>query len=95
MRRTMGLINRSSIFESSGLCLFIPNLNLCKSLLNPLPNGRSVLLGAFAKFRKATISVVMFVCPRGTTRLTLDGFSLNLISEDFFFGNVSTNFKFR
>jgi hypothetical protein len=44
-------------------------------------------LGAFAKFRKATISVVMSVClsvPRhGTTRLPLDGFSLNLIFEDF------------
>ena len=34
-----------------------------------------LLLGAFAKFRKATISFVVSVCPRGTTRLPLDGFS--------------------
>jgi len=42
-------------------------------------------LDAFAKFRKATVSVVMSVrlsvCPHGTTRLPLDGFSWNLIFE--------------
>jgi hypothetical protein len=32
-------------------------------------------LGAFAKLQKATISYVMSVCPHGTTRLPLDGFS--------------------
>ena len=42
-----------------------------------------LFLGAFAKFRKATIRFVMFVCPsvhpsvrpHGTTRLPLGGFS--------------------
>jgi hypothetical protein len=49
----------------------------------------SVLSGAFAKLRKATISFVVSVrpsvCPHGTTRLPLDGFSWNLMSEYFFF----------
>jgi hypothetical protein len=34
-----------------------------------------LFLGAFAKLRKATASVVMSVSPHGTTRLLLDGFS--------------------
>jgi len=38
-------------------------------------------LGAFAKLRKATISLVMSVPPHGTTRLPLDGFSWNLTFE--------------
>jgi hypothetical protein len=58
-------------------------------------------LGAFAKLRKVTVSFVMFVCssvclsvyPDGTTRLPLDGFSLNLIFQ-FFFENTSRKFKF-
>jgi hypothetical protein len=45
-------------------------------------------IGAFAKFRKQTISLVMSVrlCirPHGTTRLPLDGFSQNFIREHFF-----------
>ena len=45
------------------------------------------VLGAFAKLRKATIRFVVFLCPsvrlHGTTRLPLDGFSLNLIFEYF------------
>ena len=40
-------------------------------------------LGSFAKLRKATISFVMSVRPHGTTLLQLDGFSWNLIFEDF------------
>jgi hypothetical protein len=40
------------------------------------------VLGAFAKLLKATISF-MSVRPQGTTRLPQDGFSLNLIFEDF------------
>jgi len=40
-------------------------------------------LSAFAKLRKATINFVKSVRPRGTTRLPLDGFSWNLIFEDF------------
>jgi hypothetical protein len=49
----------------------------------------SLVIGAFAKLRKATISFVIldfklhYVCPsarpHGTTRLPLDGFSRNLI----------------
>ena len=46
-----------------------------------------LLLAEFAKFRNATVSFVMFVrpsvCPLGTTRLPLDGFSWNLIFECF------------
>ena len=45
------------------------------------------LLGAFAELLKVTISVLMSVLsvfyPRGTTRPPLDGFSLNLVWEDF------------
>ena len=44
-----------------------------------------LLLGAFTKLRKATLSFVMsvrlFILPRGTTRLLLDGFSWNLIFQ--------------
>ena len=36
---------------------------------------RGWLLGAFTELRKATITFVMSVLPRGTTRLPLDGFS--------------------
>jgi hypothetical protein len=38
-----------------------------------------VHLGAFAKLRRATVRLVMSVCLNGTTRLPLDGFSLNVI----------------
>ena len=38
-------------------------------------------LGASAKLRKATLSLVTSVRLHGTTRLPLDGFSRNLISE--------------
>jgi hypothetical protein len=41
------------------------------------------LLGAFTKLWKATVGFVMSVCPHGTTRLPLDGVSLNLMFEDF------------
>jgi hypothetical protein len=53
----------------------------------PQSHRDRLLLGAFAKLRKATINFVMsvrlFVCPHGTTRLPLDGFSWNLIFESF------------
>ena len=42
-----------------------------------------LLLDAFAKLRKATMSFVMSVRPRGATRLLLDGFSWSFILEDF------------
>jgi hypothetical protein len=54
-----------------------------------------ILLGAFAKFRKKTISFVMSVrlsvCPNGTARHQLDGFSWNMIQ---LYENVSRKFKF-
>ena len=54
-------------------------------------------LDAFAKLRKATISLVMSVrpsaCLHGITRLPLDVFLWNLIF-DFFFGNQSRKFHF-
>ena len=40
-------------------------------------------LGAFARLRKAGISFVTFVCPHGTTRLPLDGFSWNFTFQYF------------
>jgi len=43
----------------------------------------SIFLVAFAKFLKATIILVMSVCPRGKTRFLLDGFSWNSIFENF------------
>jgi hypothetical protein len=48
-------------------------------------------IGTFAKLLKATISFMSIrpsVCPHGTTRLPLDGFLLNLISEIFFLRSV-------
>ena len=41
--------------------------------------GKIQFVGTFAKLRKATVSFFMSVRPRVTTRLPLDGFSLNLI----------------
>jgi hypothetical protein len=53
-------------------------------------------LGAFANFRKETVSFVMSVRPfvglRRTSRLPLDGFSLNLILD--FFKNMSRKLQF-
>ena len=43
----------------------------------------NVFLEAFAEVRKATVSFVMSVRPYGATVLPMDGFSLNLIFEDF------------
>jgi len=43
---------------------------------------KGAIVGAFAKLRKTTISFVMSVCPH-TTRLPLDGFSLNLTFWNF------------
>jgi len=48
---------------------------------------KQIFLGTFAKLRKSAISIVMSVCPsvcpHGTTRLPLNGFSRNLIFECF------------
>jgi hypothetical protein len=45
--------------------------------------GLTVLIDAFAKLCKATVSFVMSVRPHGTTRLPLGVFSWNLISDCF------------
>jgi hypothetical protein len=43
------------------------------------------ILGAFAKWRKATVRFMSFrPSPHGTTRLPVDRFSRNLIFEDFY-----------
>jgi hypothetical protein len=62
------------------------------------PEEVFAFLGAFAKLRKVTMSFVslsarLFVCPRGTTRLPLDGFSGNLIFWAFF-ENLCSKLKF-
>jgi len=52
---------------------------------------------AFANLRKSTTSFIMSVCPsirpHGTTRVSLDGFSRNLVFW-LFFDNLSRKFKF-
>jgi hypothetical protein len=51
------------------------------------PVTRSLFWGAFAKLRKASSRFIMSVClsvfPHGTTRLSPDGFSWNLVLEYF------------
>jgi hypothetical protein len=54
----------------------------------------SALLGAFAKLRKTTVSFVMSVRPRGTTRLPLDEFFVKYDTWAFF-ENLLGKFKFR
>jgi hypothetical protein len=53
--------------------------NICVGLAKISP----FLLGRFEKLRKATVSFVMSVCPRATTRLPLDPFSWNMIFDYF------------
>jgi hypothetical protein len=57
------------------------------TFLSLVYNFNTRLLGAFAKLGIVTTSFVMSVClsvrSHGTTRLPLDGFSWNLIFEDF------------
>jgi hypothetical protein len=54
---------------------------------NLRPVVYTAILGAFAILQRENISFVMSVLlsvrPHGTTRPSLDGFSLNLIFEDF------------
>jgi hypothetical protein len=45
-------------------------------------------LGAFAKLRKATISLVKSVRPHGKTRLSLNGFLIKFYICDFFQNSV-------
>jgi hypothetical protein len=60
----------------------------CKDSVNiSLQGGRPAkffFLGAFAKSRKATLSLVMSVCPHETTRVPLDGFSCSFVGFFFF-----------
>ena len=69
------------------LLFFLPLISsyLLSTLLSHFPVAGNIVffvtskcsyfLGAFAKLRNATVSFVMSVCPHGTTRLPLDGFS--------------------
>jgi hypothetical protein len=45
--------------------------------------AHTTFLGTFAKLLIATISFVVSVCPHGTARLPLDGFSWNFVFENF------------
>ena len=58
-------------------------LNISVKLPHPVYTSLGVILGAFAKLREVTISYVTSVRPKGTTRLPLDGFSLNFIFRYF------------
>ena len=78
------LFSRSDVFSDKNNLAFDPYLFSC----------------AFAKLPKTTISFFMSVCPsvcssvhpHGTTRLSMKGFSWNLIC--LFFENMSRQFKF-
>jgi len=76
---------RLNIKPESHITPFCPRHRL---LRNYVTTKRS-FVDAFAKSWKATISIVMsvrpFTCPRGTTRLPLDGFALHFMFENFFF----------
>jgi len=81
------------VFENSGVYI------CCLEWFDTQNYSRSIdvlLLGAFTKLRKATLSFVMSVrlsiLPRGTTRLLLDGFSWNLIFQCIFY--LPRKFKF-
>jgi hypothetical protein len=50
----------------------------------------TTFLGAFAKWRKATVTFVMSVRPHLTTLLPLRGLSRNLILESIFRSSVGT-----
>jgi hypothetical protein len=62
---------------------------------NSTPFENPLVLGAFAKFRKVTISFVMVVrlsvCPNGNIGAPLSGFSLNLIFD--YFSKISSLIK--
>jgi len=73
----------------------------CKCSLQLSPNSPTSFLHQihlkFFSFLGARneylLRVFPFVCPHGTTRLPLDGFSLNLISKNFFI-NLSRKLEF-
>ena len=58
--------------------LYLKHFGPLKPFFSP-----KLVLGAFAKLRKATISFVTSVCPHGTARLPLYGFWRNLIFQTF------------
>jgi hypothetical protein len=72
-------------------CNYLYSHKKCTAFTEPvftkLTNAKrrfgQLFLGMFAKLVKATVSFVMSVCPHGTFRLPLDGFSSNLIFEYF------------
>jgi hypothetical protein len=56
-------------------------------VMTPSSGVKGSCFSSFRKLRKATITVVISVRPHGTTQFLLDGFSRNLIFEDFS-GNI-------
>ena len=54
----------------------------------------ALFAGAFANFRKATVNLIVSLCPHGTTRLPpLDGFSRDFTFE-YFSKHCRENFSF-
>ena len=73
-------------FKSTLLLSVVISFCVCNTVIQIFQTEiNGTFLGAFAKLRKATISFVMSVrlsvCPHGTSRLPLDGFSRNLILQ--------------
>jgi hypothetical protein len=74
------------------LCTYVSSIFNCRKKwsfffrnlsLKQLETTTTSINGAFAKLREAIINFVMSVCPHGTTRLPLDGFSWNMILKYF------------
>jgi hypothetical protein len=75
---------RESLWKLS-TCIAYPNGQLFWDMINSanIFKPREQILGALAKLWIKTNSFAPSVCPHGTTRLPLDGFSWNLIFEYF------------
>ena len=76
------------------ICFYTNNLACISGFTKSCETHK--ILGAFVKFRTATLSFVFSarrsVRPHGKSRLPLDGFSLDFIFEDFFL-NISSNWE--
>jgi hypothetical protein len=91
----------SALLQQPGLTIAQVSVGFVRYLrLSCMANRKlasaTLFLGAFAKSRKATITFVLSVRPsvrpHGRTRLPLDGFSWNLIFQDFS-KNLSRKFQ--
>jgi hypothetical protein len=80
---TSGIVKISE--ETAKHLLYCINLYVTKCVC--FWEAETEILGAFEKLRKATISFVVSLCPsvrpHETTRLPLDGFALNFVSDYF------------